>query len=262
MFHRFFQTRETPMNALPSSNATFFTRLLTALALVMASCSATVCGQSFVEDFALMTQTPASGTGNNGPANVVLSSGTWVAHNLSTPVGSTGWWGTTSTFIDPQFGGRALSAGFNNVAGNNLINNFFMSPVLTLNNGDTISFITRTFESSDFPDRLSVVLSTNGSSINAADFSTTLVTINPDLTLGGYPNQWTQFDITLSGLASPNTQGRFAFNYNVTSGGPLGDNSNQIAVDLVSYSAIPEPSVFGLASLAMVGLISTRRRKS
>jgi hypothetical protein len=249
------------MNALPPLNATFLTRLLTTLALVTVSCSATVCAQSFVEDFAQMTQTPASGTGNSGPADVVLSSGTWIAHNLSTPVGSTGWWGTTSTAINPQFGGRALSAGFNNVAGNNLINNFFMSPVLTLNNGDTISVITRTFESSDFPDRLRVVLSTSGSSINAADFSTTLLSINEELTLGGYPNQWTQFDITLSGLA-PNTQGRFAFNYNVTSGGPLGDNSNQIGIDLVSYTAIPEPSVFGLASLAMVGLISNRRRKS
>jgi len=234
--------------------------LLSALAIAVASCSITAHGQSFFEDFAQMTQTPASGTGNSGPADVVLSSGTWIAHNLSTPVGTTGWWGTTSTALNPQFGGRALSAGFNNVAGNNLINNFFMSPVLTLNNGDTISLITRTFESSDFPDRLRVVLSTNGSSINAADFSTTLLSINEALTVGGYPNQWTQFDITLSGLA-PNTQGRFAFNYNVTSGGPLGDNSNQIAVDVVSYTAIPEPGVFGFGSIALLGLISARRRK-
>jgi hypothetical protein len=70
------------------------------------------------------------------------------------------------------------------------------------------------------------------------DFTTLLLDINPTLTVGGYPEIWTQYSINISGVGAP-TQGRFAFRYYVTNGGPSGANSNYIGVDLVEYGAVP-----------------------
>ena len=58
-----------------------------------------------------------------------------------------------------------------------------------------------------FPDRLQVRISTNGASTNVGstatgvgDFTTLLLDINLNYTTNGYPNVWTQFTVTLSGL--------------------------------------------------------------
>jgi hypothetical protein len=68
------------------------------------------------------------------------------------------------------------------------------------------------------------------------DFTTLLLDINPTLASGGYPEVWTQYTVTISGVAAP-TQGRFAFRYYVNDGGPAGNNSNYIGVDLFEYTA-------------------------
>ena len=125
---------------------------------------------------------------------------------------------------------------FNNGGGVLNISTFLMSPVLTLNNGDTISFYTRTVPLPQFADRMRLLLSTTGASTTPADFSTVLVSVNESLTLAGYPNAWTQFTVTISGLSGA-TSGRFAFNYNVPNGGPSGANSDFIGIDTVVYSS-------------------------
>ena len=89
---------------------------------------------------------------------------------------------------------------------------------------------------SSFPDRMRLLLSTNGASTTPADFSTVLVSVNEGLTTAGYPNAWTQFNVTISGLSGA-TSGRFAFNYNVPNGGPSGANSDFIGIDTVLYSS-------------------------
>ena len=124
------------------------------------------------------------------------------------------------------------------------ISNWLLTPTVTLQNGATLSFWTRT-TTGTFPDRLQVRMSTNGASTNdgtlatdVGDFTTLLLDINPTYTSTGYPTQWTQFCVTLSGLASPTT-GRLAFRYFVENGGPSGDNSDYIGIDTVTYSCKP-----------------------
>ena len=111
------------------------------------------------------------------------------------------------------------------------------------NNGDTIKFWTRTSTGGgDFPDRLELRLSTNDMSTNAGatatsvgDFTTLLLSVNPNLTATGYPDVFTEFTATISGLTIP-TNGRVAFRYFVTDAGPTGNNSDIISVDTFSYT--------------------------
>ncbi|MBA3469607.1 MAG: choice-of-anchor J domain-containing protein, partial [Herpetosiphonaceae bacterium] len=53
---------------------------------------------------------------------------------------------------------------------------------------------------------------------------------------GVYPQVWTEFTATISGLGAPTT-GRIAFRYFVTSGGPQGANSSYIGIDDARYCA-------------------------
>ena len=70
---------------------------------------------------------------------------------------------------------------------------------------------------------------------DVGDFTTLLLDINPTLVVSGYPDVWTQYTITLSGLP-PAASGRIAWRYFVTNGGPSGANSNYIGIDTVEYT--------------------------
>ncbi|HEY1015364.1 MAG TPA: choice-of-anchor J domain-containing protein [Herpetosiphonaceae bacterium] len=164
----------------------------------------------------------------------------WSQQNLSTPLGTTGWFQGNPLVFPAQAGAETdsyIGANFNNTTGGTgTISNWLLTPVQTLNNGTTLKFWTRIPDGDEFPDRLEIRLSTAGTSTNTADFTTVLLTINPDLTTGVYPKVWTQFTATVSGLSAPTT-GRFAFRYFVTAAGPTGENSNYIGIDTVSVCA-------------------------
>lgn len=200
--------------------------------------------------------------GVNGPPGdaLALASGNWFALNNSVPIGVIGVF--QSNLLVTPFGSFHAAMNFNNGGGLATINTFLMSPTVTFNNGDTISFFTRTVDTPAFPDRMELQVSLNGSSTNAADFTTTLITINPTLTTAGYPNVWTQFTGTISGLGGP-TSGRFAFHYDVPGGGPSGANSDFIGIDNVVYtsnSVVPEPTTMALMGIGGLGLAVVCRR--
>src|SRR5262249_24998598 len=113
------------------------------------------------------------------------------------------------------------------------------------------------------PDRLELRLSLNGGSTNVGatdlsvgDFSTLLLTINPALALGGFPENWALFSATISGLGGP-TNGRFAFRYTVPD---TSINGDYIGIDTVRVTAVPEPSTIGLVSFGI--LAAARRRRA
>lgn len=187
-----------------------------------------------------------------------FASGLWHARNNSLPLGGTGWFDNPAVFA-AHSGTELANANFNNTTGTNTIDNYMMSPMRTFNNGDLISFWTRTIVNPFFPDRLILKLSTAGASTLPASFSTTLLTVNPTLSTTGYPSVWTQFGVTLSGLGGPSS-GRFAFNYNVTNGGPSGANSDFIGIDTVTYTPVPEPATLIGLGIATIGLLARRRR--
>jgi hypothetical protein len=169
----------------------------------------------------------------------------WALVNNSSPVGTTTWFQASATAPFPAYSGAPTSyigANFNNTAGTGTISNWLLTPETALANGNTITFWTRVPAASSWPDRLEVRLSTNGASQNVGttatsvgDFTTLMLSVNEGLTVGGYPEVWTQFTATISGLAAPTT-GRIAFRYFVTGGGPSGNNSNYIGIDSFEYT--------------------------
>ncbi len=198
--------------------------------------------QSFTENFDDITLLPGNG---------------WALVNASSPIGITGWFQGNNTVFS-AFNGATdsyIGANFNNTTGANTISNWLMSPMRTFNNGDVISFYTRTVDVPAFPDRLRLMLSTNGVSTAPADFTVTLLSVNNGLTTSGYPNSWTQFSATLSGLPPGGASGRFALKYDVTNGGPTGANSDYIGIDNVVYTAATCPSFSGAP--ANVGIVNS-----
>ncbi len=205
------------------------------VAAVSLAGATTAFGQAITEGFDDITTLPTAG---------------WATQNNSSPVGTTTWFQGNATVFPSQAGAATayIGANFNNTSGSGTISNWLMTPNRTFNNGDTISFWTRTVTGGTFPDRLQVRLSTAGASTNVGtgatgigDFTTLLLDINPTYNTGGgtppanYPDVWTQVTLTLSGLPGP-TSGRIGFRYFVEDGGPAGNNSNFIGIDTFTYT--------------------------
>lgn len=210
-------------------------------------------GTIFAEDFADITTLTGDG---------------WFMDNNPDAVGLTDWFqGNPAVF--PSHAGAPdayIAANFNNTGGS-VISNWLGTPVLDFSQFDTLTFWTRKNTASTFPDRLEVRLSTNGASTDVGtaptdvgDFTTLLIEINPTLTVGGYPDAYTQFTINRADLPTTSGSGRIAFRYWVTNAGPFGSNSDFIGIDTVEYVEgmfggglpIPAASTAGLILLALL----------
>jgi hypothetical protein len=205
----------------------------------------------------------------------------WVTNNQSTRANTGNPWSVAPAITDggidilvaPHSGSGMAIANYTSVgSGTGTISNWLLTPLISgMKNGDVFSFFTTTTPDSDYPDRLEFRLSSAGSgtsvgnSVNSVGtFSTLLLSINPTLAVGGYPEGWTQYSVTLSGLTAP-IDGRVALRYFVTSGGPAGANSNIIGVDDFRYQQaatvdVPEPAGVSLV-LAGVGLVAFMQRR-
>lgn len=221
---------------------------LLSIAALAGSAQAQFFSESFETPIAVAPQGPPGTT-------IALPSGNWHALNESNPLGVSGVF--TSTLLAPVPDGVQHAAmNFQNGSGLSNLSTWFMSPNVTFNNGDTIEFWSRTVANASFPDRLHLKLSTAGASTASASFTTSLLTINSGLTTTGYPSVWTQYSATISGLGGP-TSGRFAFHYDVPSGGPSGSNSDFVGIDKVVYAPAPGAA----ALLGLGGLLAARRRR-
>lgn len=217
---------------------------IAAAALMVAVAATGANAQSFTEGFDGGSLLPSLWTSVNNSVNGPGSNPDWA----QTP-GSVGNW-------LPYEGTGYAAIGYNATVGAGDISVYLISPVVNMDNGDTISFWTRTWDNVFFPDRLSLVYNTDGST-DPASFTNTLLTINPNLTTTEYPSAWTQFTATLSGLPE-SVSGRFAFWYHPSNGGPSGNNSDRVGIDSVEFSSIPAP---GSVALLTAGMLICGRRK-
>jgi hypothetical protein len=126
---------------------------------------------------------------------------------------------------------------------------WLITPVTKIKNGDVLTFYTRSrldngsFFFKDGNDRMQVRANYNNASSNVGnswtsvgDFTTLMLDINSGLALDGYPQEWTKYTLTVSGVTGT-INGRFAFRYFIPQGGPDGNNAGLIGVDEVVFTS-------------------------
>lgn len=173
--------------------------------------------------------------------------GMWTRQNLSSSLGSNpNWDAYNSDAITANGGTKYVMADYNSVgsAGTKTISNWLISPEVPIVDGITMTFWTLSKGEGTYFDRMQVRLSTAGASVNVGasdetvgDFSTLLLDINPTLAADVYPSVWTEYVVTVTGVAVPTT-GRFAFRYFVPNSGPNGVNGAAVALDDVAISSL------------------------
>jgi hypothetical protein len=176
-----------------------------------------------------------------------LSHSGWVPVNHSDPMGED-WFQGNGNFKDQSGGDRFSYAAvnyFSAKSGTGNVDNWLISPVLTLSGTTTFSFFTRN-SNEGLNDHLEVLFS-SGSGTDTSSFTTLLMNIGPD----NYPTDWTKdpFIASLNFTGS----GRFAFRYFGDA-----DSLSYVGIDTVQVvTAVPEPSLslmlgFGLGALALM----------
>ena len=113
---------------------------------------------------------------------------------------------------------------------------WLITPVLSVKNGDKISFYTRGDATGNYVDRMQVLMDKStspdvGDSVNSVgSFTTVLFDINAAQALNGYPTTWTKYEYAFSGISGKmNT--RIAFRHYVADSG----NRNGIGIDVFRF---------------------------
>jgi len=177
-----------------------------------------------------------------------LSDNDWLLINISDPMGSQLWGQGITVDFSAHMGDPTayVAANFDSAGTPSpaTISNWLVLPEMAIEDGLTFSFYSRDATGNNFPDRLEVRMSLAGPSMDVGsdatsvgDFTTLLLEINPLQEIGGYPEEWTLFEVVLTGIGAP-TNGRLAFRYFVEDGGPDGLNSNFIGVDTVRLTRV------------------------
>ena len=199
--------------------------------------------------FAPATANAAVEVLNEGFDNVTALPG-WTFANNSVPPGST-WFQGNPDIFESQSGAANSYAAASYLSAENgfgAVDNWLITPVLSLTGITNLSFWTRHEELAGFNDVLEIRFA-SGSDGGTSAFTTLLGTIGG---AAGYPADWTEW----SGNLSVDGEGRFAFRYV-----GFADTLNYIGLDTVRVvTAVPEPSLYAMLALGL-GALSFMRRK-
>ena len=126
---------------------------------------------------------------------------------------------------------------------------WLITPITKMKNGDVFEFYSRahvdqgTAFSKDGNDRMQIRANFSSTSADVGrdwttvgGFTSLLLDINPNLDYQGYPETWTKYSVTLSGITGT-INGRLAFRYYVPLGGPDGNNASMVGVDEAKFTS-------------------------
>lgn len=175
----------------------------------------------------------------------------WSLVNNSVPSGSSWFQGNAGIF--GAYSGAANSYAAASFLGTSdplgVVDNWLITPVLSLTGTTNLSFWTRHEDAPGFSDLLEVRFAPGGGG-GTSGFTTLLGTIGGS---GGYPATWSEW----SGSLNVEGEGRFAFRYVGAA-----DTLNYVGLDSVRVvTAVPEPASFAMLALGL-GALGFMRRKS
>ena len=116
------------------------------------------------------------------------------------------------------------------------VSSWLITPVLSVKNGDKISFYTRAAEGGVYKERMQVLINKSASTevgdkiSSVGGFTNVLFDINSAQAAGGYPTTWTKYEYTFSGI-SGKTDTRIGFRYFV----PETASSRAIGIDQFKF---------------------------
>ena len=241
--------------------------------------------KKYLMSFLLITSAPTfAGTysENFDAVNQLVNEG-WVFDNQSDFIGDLSWGQGFASIFPAQAGpdNSYILGGVGQTAGNILCDWLILPDIGFV---EQFNFYTRTVSNSPSADNLVVVHSPSGSTTTGpcvttqpsfngmgttefGDFNV-LFSINPNLSAGTYPEQWTEYNIPVNG------GGRIALIYFVDDVGQSPFNGNLIGIDSISIGpitpvnqgnpvSVPGLNVIGtavLASLILMMLLFTFRK--
>ena len=142
------------------------------------------------------------------------------------------WSPTTSYAHTSEFAYSYLDS----ISSQKSTSSWMITPILTVKNGDVISFYTRGDTTGNYTDRLQVLMNKStstevGNALNSpGSFTTIMFDINANQVAGGFPTTWTKYEYTFSGLAGK-TDTRVAFRHYLTN--PA--NGRGVGIDLFRF---------------------------
>lgn len=116
------------------------------------------------------------------------------------------------------------------------ISSWLITPVLSVKNGDKISFYTRSDTTGSYTERMQVLMNRSAAdnvgdrSGSVCGFTTVLLEINSGQTVGGYPTTWTKYEYTFTGITGK-TDTRIGFRHYVANT----SNAKGIGIDLFKF---------------------------
>lgn len=179
----------------------------------------------------------------------VTSLTNWARINASSPQGQQWFQGNPGIFAAPQ-GAPDSYAAVNHLSalnGNGWIDNWLITPEVTLLGPSVLSFFARGAQAPGFGDLLEVRFSP-GPDLSLTGFSVLFGSIGG---INAFPAMWQQYSASFDFEGS----GRFAFRY-------VGDAdaANYIGLDSVRVTTVPEADVYLMLLVGLAGVAYLRRR--
>lgn len=192
---------------------------------------------SFTEEFEKVYELSARGwvIKDNSPSGNSGIGAQWSQGYMGTGKGGP-WYGFSAYSYSRSQDEFAYSPVHTSSTNRGTISSWLITPVLSVKNGDKISFYSRSDTTGNYTERMQVLMNKSSAdyvgerSGSVCSFTTVLLDINSGQTAGGYPINWTKYEYTFTGITG-RIDTRIAFRHYVVNT----SDAKGIGIDLFKF---------------------------